>query len=65
MNIQINGQIESIQTTTIDELIDDLDLEKKSLVVEHNGTLIKQEKWNETQLHDGDVLELLNFVGGG
>jgi thiamine biosynthesis protein ThiS len=27
--------------------------------------IVKKEKWSECILHDGDRVELLNFVGGG
>jgi len=65
MKIQINGQVHSTRAPSIDALVDELNIEKMSLVIEHNGTIIKQGKWSETLLADGDVLELLNFVGGG
>ncbi|PID72348.1 MAG: thiamine biosynthesis protein ThiS [Desulfobulbus propionicus] len=65
MNIQINGQQQASQAATLGALIADLGLEKKSLVVEYNGAIVKQEAWDATRLSDGDTLELLNFVGGG
>ena len=65
MDIQINGQIKSVSATTIEELITELGLQKESLVVEQNNQIIKQEHYTITQLRPSDVLELLNFVGGG
>jgi thiamine biosynthesis protein ThiS len=65
MEIKVNGQNKSVAAATIEELIHELDLSKESLVVEHNGHIIKQQYYASTTLRPSDVLELLNFVGGG
>ncbi|MBM9520543.1 sulfur carrier protein ThiS [Desulforhopalus vacuolatus] len=65
MQIHINGKAEESVAETIAELISERKLATKSLVVEHNRTIVKQARWAEVQLHDGDKIELLSFVGGG
>jgi sulfur carrier protein len=40
-------------------------LNPEARVGELNQQIIKQERWQPTELKDGDRLELLSFVGGG
>jgi thiamine biosynthesis protein ThiS len=35
------------------------------LIVEWNGRFVRTGEWADTSLADGDVLELIQFVGGG
>ncbi|MEF2734888.1 MAG: sulfur carrier protein ThiS [Blautia sp.] len=35
------------------------------MAVERNGEIIPKSKYEETLLSDGDVLEIVSFVGGG
>jgi thiamine biosynthesis protein ThiS len=65
MRITLNGKNLEVQSQTLAELVLELGFAPESLVVEKNRELIKKERWVETRLHDGDILELLNFVGGG
>ncbi len=65
MQIQINGQPKIVTSTSINELIKELDLKSNSLVIEHNSQIIPQEQYKNTVLQQADTIELLNFVGGG
>jgi thiamine biosynthesis protein ThiS len=35
------------------------------VAVEHNGEIIKRERYGETPLAEGDNLEIIHMVGGG
>jgi sulfur carrier protein len=65
IEVRVNGTDERLQECTIGALVEGKGLVAASLVVEHNGRIIKQADWNKVMLGQGDVLELLNFVGGG
>ncbi len=65
MDILINGQPQTCPTCTIAELMAGRRLSVEALVVELNGTIIRQGQWPTIQLKDHDALELLSFVGGG
>jgi sulfur carrier protein len=65
MQLYINGKAEESVAATIAELISERRLATKSLVVEHNLAIVKQARWAEVRLHDGDKIEFLSFVGGG
>jgi len=34
-------------------------------IVEYNGEIIPQERWDQIILKEGDTLEIFKFVGGG
>ncbi|MGB3209401.1 MAG: sulfur carrier protein ThiS [Desulforhopalus sp.] len=65
IEIRVNGSDERVDECTIESLVAGKGLVTSSLVVEYNGRIVKQADWNEVMLGQGDVLELLNFVGGG
>lgn len=65
IEIRINGTDKRLQECTIEALVAKKGLVAASLVVEHNGRIVKQADWSKVMLRQEDVLELLNFVGGG
>ena len=65
IEVRINGAGERLKECTIEALVEGKGLIAASLVVECNGRIIKQVDWHKVMLGQGDVLELLNFVGGG
>lgn len=66
MQIKVNGEIRSIpENTTLLELIRSLGLETKVMAAAVNMQIVKQDAWNNAVLHEGDTVELLDFVGGG
>lgn len=65
IEIRINGRDERHKACSIAELVAGRGLAAGSLIVEHNGRIVKQEDWGIVMLAQGDVLEMLNFVGGG
>lgn len=65
ITIRINGRDERGKACTIAELVAARRLDAGSLIIEWNGRIIKQNDWAEVMLRQGDVLEMLSFVGGG
>lgn len=65
ITIRLNGQDVRQETCTLAELVAAKGLTADSLVIEHNGRIIPQHDWSSIALRPDDVLELLNFVGGG
>ena len=39
--------------------------EQNRIAVERNGEIVPKASYGETRLQDGDVVEVVNFVGGG
>lgn len=46
-------------------LLEHLKLQPERVAVEINEAIVKRAELGTYELHDGDVLEILNFVGGG
>lgn len=65
MKLIINAKNENIEANNLAELVELKKLPHLGLVIEYNGSIIKSDEWEITSLKDGDIVELLNFVGGG
>ncbi len=66
IQITLNGQSrETDPATTVQQLLDTLGLEAGRVAVELNQAILARNRFAETSLHDGDTLEIVQFVGGG
>ena len=69
MKIQINGEeraFESIPTSfTLAALVEMLGMKSDRVAVELNRDIVPRDRWAQTNLKDGDRLEVVHFVGGG
>ncbi len=66
MRIILNGkQTEVSSDVTISTLLKSNDFPEEAVLIEHNGAIVPQEEWANTELRTGDKLEILHFVGGG
>jgi sulfur carrier protein len=66
MKLQVNGEpMELASGTTVRALIEKLDLDRGPVAVERNGEVVPRAQHVETELADGDVVEIVHFVGGG
>ena len=66
MEITFNGKpCELPQNISIQELLDQLDLDGLQVVVEHNRNIVTRQRLADIHLHHGDTLEVIHFVGGG
>ena len=66
IEVRINGEPRSVPpNATIEELLRGLDLQPKLVVVEHNGDILRRDRYTEVRVAPGDALELVHFVGGG
>lgn len=67
MTIVVNGNSLEVSETvkTVEELLVELRLADKSLIVEHNQSILTKEEHVNAKITDGDRLEIVHFVGGG
>lgn len=66
MELTVNGKPALLDApVTLLEYLASIGLDKGKAVAELNGEIVRQESFAETRLKDGDVLELVRFVGGG
>ena len=66
MVIRVNGREETLTgTCTLLEYLQLKGVNPTTVAVERNGKIPGRENWGKIALVDGDVLELVKFVGGG
>lgn len=66
MKLTINGEDrEFTMNLSVASLLFELGLKPDRVALELNRDLLPRDRWNETQLSDGDKLEIVHFVGGG
>jgi len=65
MEIKINGETKETQQNTVSGLLHELGITPGTVAVELNLKIISKADHNSTSLSEGDILEVVNFVGGG
>ena len=66
MHLFINGDEKKFDgPLSLAELIARLGMKGDRVAVELNREIVARAQWAETQLNDGDRLEIVHFVGGG
>ena len=65
MKITINGQEQSSPPIPLAGLVEQLGMKQDRVAVELNRDIVPRAKWGETNLAEGDRLEIVHFVGGG
>ncbi len=65
LNLTVNGEPRRAEAGSIADLVRSLDLDPAKVAVERNGEIVPRSTLGDTLLADGDVLEIVHFVGGG
>ena len=66
MKLSINAEGKTFDSPlTLAALVETLGMKADRVAVELNRELVPRDRWSETQLHEGDQLEVVHFVGGG
>lgn len=67
ITLMVNGTPRELQrNSTIAGLLGSLDIDPRLVVVEHNRSILRdRDAYAELNLNDGDVVEIVHFVGGG
>ncbi|MGH9769765.1 MAG: sulfur carrier protein ThiS [Blastocatellia bacterium] len=64
--IIVNGEAHQVKEgARVTDLIKQLELTPERLAIELNLSILPRAKWSETELRQGDRLEVVHFVGGG
>jgi thiazole synthase len=64
-SITLNGAPHRSAAATIADLLRELELAPEKVAVERNGVIVPRSTLAEAPLAEGDVLEIVHFVGGG
>jgi sulfur carrier protein len=66
MELFVNGEAKTCaEASSLAEFIQQLGMKGDRVAVELNREIVPRAQWTDTQLHDGDRLEVVHFVGGG
>ncbi len=65
MKLIINGDQREFSAPNLAALIEQLGMKTDRVAVELNLNIVPRDRWAATELHDGDKLEIVHFVGGG
>ena len=63
--VRINGNDLDIAGKTVAEYLETTDYNRSRIAVEQNGEIVPKAEYDSTLLNDGDVIEVVSFVGGG
>jgi thiamine biosynthesis protein ThiS len=65
MKLTINGEPQISSAQTLGALVEQLEMKPDRVAIELNREIVSRDQWAQTELHDGDRLEIVHFVGGG
>ena len=66
MRVTLNGEPRTVRDgLTVAELVGDLGLRARRIAVEINLDILAREDYGCRALRDGDVVEIVHFIGGG
>ena len=61
----VNGKEQAANGKTVEDIINEMNIDKRTIAVELNEEIVSKVDYDSTTLKDGDVLEVVSFVGGG
>lgn len=65
MTIILNGAPSQTSATTVSELLDELDLADKPVIVEHNQVALLKTEHQSASITENDQLEVITLAAGG
>lgn len=63
--VKINGIFQKAAGKTLAEYLAAAKYDPKRIAVEWNGEIVTKEQYDKTVFQNGDVVEVVSFVGGG
>jgi len=66
IRIEVNGQTREVSGgSSVADLLEQLELDRRTVVVELNRRIVRRDDLDGAELEAGDRVELVRFVGGG
>ena len=63
--VKINGNQENAAGKTLAEYLETTSIDTRRIAVEINGEIVPKAQYANTLINDGDIIEVVSFVGGG
>jgi len=66
IDVVVNGEARRVAAgASLLDLLTALDLDPRTVVVEHNRRIVRRPALGEARIAPGDAIEVVHFVGGG
>lgn len=65
VSVHINGERQDVSARDVTALMAELNLDPRTVLVEHNGRALLRSEWPQVNLFDDDRIEILRVVAGG
>ena len=65
IRVTINGEGRAVPPGSVASLLEHLDIDPRTVVVELNRSIVRRPELGATPIKEGDAIELVHFVGGG
>ncbi|MGB7655587.1 MAG: sulfur carrier protein ThiS [Novosphingobium sp.] len=65
LSLTVNGELRRAKAGTVADLVRSLELDPAKVAVERNGEIVPRSALAAVAVAEGDVLEIVHFVGGG
>jgi thiamine biosynthesis protein ThiS len=64
--IYLNGETREVPDgTNLERLLAIFSMPSQRVAVEMNKTVVTRQRWDATEVREGDRIEIIHFVGGG
>jgi sulfur carrier protein len=63
--IRVNGEEQDFVAESVDELLARLSIEPRGIAVAIDGDVVRRSEWTETNIEDGNAIEIVTAVAGG
>ncbi len=66
IEIHVNGESQTCPVgQSLPQLLTQLNLNPRLIAIEYNGEILHRQFWDQTEVVNGDHLEVVTIVGGG
>ncbi len=66
ITLQVNGETRTCTAQSrLPDVLQQLGFNPRLVAVEYNGEILHRQFWSDTQVQQGDRLEVVTIVGGG
>ena len=63
--VTVNGEKRDCAGQTVPQLLDEMGYNRLHIAVEINEVIISRDDYDNTVINNGDVVEIVTFMGGG
>ncbi len=64
--LRINGEEkEGCEGLSVEELLEREGFNRERIAVERNGVIVSKKEYSSVRTEEGDVIEVVSFMGGG